>query len=78
MLRPGGRVGITDIVAENHLTPDERAQRGSHVGCIAGALSEKEYREGLTGAGLVDVEVEYTHRVADGMHGAIVRASKPV
>ncbi len=71
-------VGITDIVAENHLTPDERAQRGSHVGCIAGALSEKEYREGLTGAGLVDVEVEYTHRVADGMHGAIVRASKPV
>ena len=78
VLRPGGRVGITDIVAENHLTPDERAQRGSHVGCIAGALSEKEYREGLTGAGLVDVEVEYTHRVADGMHGAIVRASKPV
>ncbi len=78
VLRPGGRVGITDIVAENHLSPDERAQRGSHVGCIAGALSEEEYREGLTGAGLVDVEVEYTHRVADGMHGAIVRASKPV
>ena len=78
VLRPGGRVGITDIVAENHLSPEERAARGSHVGCIAGALSEEEYREGLTGAGLVDVEVEYTHRVADGMHGAIVRASKPV
>ncbi len=77
VLRPGGRVGITDIVAENHLAPEERAERGSHVGCIAGALSEEEYREGLTGAGLVDVEVEYTHRVADGMHGAIVRASKP-
>ena len=78
VLRPGGRVGITDIVAENHLSREERAARGSHVGCIAGALSEDEYREGLTGAGLVDVEVEYTHRVADGMHGAIVRASKPV
>ena len=78
VLRPGGRVGITDIVAENHLSREERAERGSHVGCIAGALSEDEYREGLTGAGLVDVEVEYTHRVADGMHGAIVRASKPV
>jgi SAM-dependent methyltransferase len=77
VLRPGGRVGITDIVAENHLSPEERAERGSHVGCIAGALSEEEYREGLTGAGLVDVDVEYTHRVADGMHGAIVRASKP-
>ena len=77
VLRPGGRVGITDIVAENHLSPEDRAKRGSHVGCIAGALSEEEYREGLTGAGLVDVDVEYTHRVADGMHGAIVRASKP-
>ncbi len=77
VLRPGGRVGITDIVAENQLSPEERAERGSHVGCIAGALSEEEYREGLAGAGLVDVEVEYTHRVADGMHGAIVRARKP-
>ena len=77
VLRPGGRVGITDIVAENRLSPKERAERGSHVGCIAGALSEEEYREGLAGAGLVDVEVEFTHLVADGMHGAIVRAKKP-
>jgi len=77
VLRPGGRVGITDIVAEDRLSPEDRARRGSHVGCIAGALSEEEYREGLAGAGLVDVEVEFTHRVADGMHGAIVRARKP-
>ena len=76
VLRPGGRLGITDIVAENRLSPKDRAERGSHVGCIAGALSEEEYREGLEGAGLVDVEVELTHRVADGMHGAIVRATK--
>ena len=78
VLRPGGRVGITDIVAEDRLSPEDRARRGSHVGCIAGALSEAEYRQGLTSAGLVDVEVEFTHRVADGMHGAIVRARKPV
>ena len=77
VLRPGGRVGITDIVAEDRLSPGDRAERGSHVGCIAGALSEQEYREGLTAVGLVDVEVEFTHRVADGMHGAIVRARKP-
>ncbi|MEX2614137.1 MAG: arsenite methyltransferase [Gaiellaceae bacterium] len=77
VLRPGGRVGITDIVAENRLSPTDRAERGSHVGCIAGALSEEEYREGLASAGLVDVEVEFTHLVADGMHGAIVRATKP-
>lgn len=78
VLRPGGRVGISDIVAEDRLTLADRAERGSHVGCIAGALSVSEYREGLSAVGLTDVEVEFTHPVADGMHGAIVRASKPV
>ena len=77
VLRPGGRVGITDIVAEDRLTRADRAERGSHVGCIAGALSVSEYHEGLAEVGLVDVEVELTHAVADGMHGAIVRAVKP-
>ena len=77
VLRPGGRIGISDVVAEDRLSPEERAERGSFVGCIAGALSEDEYRDGLTQAGLVDVEVRFTHRVADGMHGAIVRATKP-
>jgi arsenite methyltransferase len=78
VLRPGGRVGIADVVAENQLSAAERAERGSFVGCIAGALSEGEYRRGLEEAGLVDVEVQFTHRVADRMHGAIVRARKPV
>ncbi len=77
VLRPGGRVGLSDIVAEDRLSPADRAERGSHVGCIAGALSESEYREGLTAAGLDRVEIEFTHSVADGMHGAIVRARKP-
>jgi SAM-dependent methyltransferase len=77
VLRPSGRVGIADIVAEDHLRPADRAERGSHVGCIAGALSVSEYRDGLVAAGLTDVDVELTHAVADGMHGAIVRAIKP-
>jgi arsenite methyltransferase len=77
VLRRGGRVGISDIVADDRLSQADRAERGSHVGCIAGALSESEYREGLTAVGLADVEVELTHVVADGMHGAIVRARKP-
>ena len=77
VLRPGGRVGLSDIVAEDRLTPADRANRGSYVGCIAGALSVSEYRDGLAAAGLVDVEVELAHEVADGMHGAIVRARKP-
>jgi SAM-dependent methyltransferase len=77
VLRPGGRIGISDVVAEDRLSPADRAARGSHVGCIAGALSLSEYRDGLEAVGLVDVEVELTHPVADGMHGAIVRAHKP-
>ena len=77
VLKPGGRVGVSDVVAEDDLGPEERAERGSYVGCIAGALSRSEYVEGLRAAGLEDVSVEFTHEVADGMHGAIVRARKP-
>ena len=77
VLRPNGRLGVSDIVAEDRLDPETRAERGSYAGCIAGALSESEYRDGLAASGLVDVEVVLTHEVADGMHGAIVRARKP-
>jgi arsenite methyltransferase len=77
VLRPGGRLGISDIVSDDRLSAEERAERGSFSACIAGALSEGEYREGLAAAGLVDTEVVLTHEVADGMHGAIVRARKP-
>jgi arsenite methyltransferase len=77
VLRPGGRIGITDVVADDALTPDDRAERGSYVGCIAGALSFGEYEAGLRAAGFEDVSVTPTHPVADGMHSAIVKASKP-
>jgi len=77
VLRPGGRVGITDIVAEDSLSPGERAERGSYVGCIAGALSFSEFENGLRAVGLTDVSVTSTHLVTDGMHSAIVKATKP-
>jgi SAM-dependent methyltransferase len=76
VLKPGGRVGISDVVAEDRLGPGDRAARGSYVGCIAGALSVSEYKAGLDAAGLVDVSVEFTHEVADGMHNATVKAVK--
>lgn len=77
VLRPGGRLGISDVVAEDRLTPAERAARGTYVGCIAGALSRGEYLEGLAAAGFVDAEIRFTHEVADGLHGAVVRATRP-
>jgi hypothetical protein len=77
VLKPGGRIGISDVVAEDHLTPEDRAERGSFVGCIAGALSRREYLDGLTAAGFVDADVTFTHETVPGLHGAIVRATKP-
>lgn len=77
VLVPGGRVGVSDVVAEDHLTPADRAERGSYVGCIAGALSRAEYLEGLAAVGFAEAEVSFTHEVAPGLHGAIVRAVKP-
>ena len=77
VLRPGGRVGVSDIVADDALSPAERAERGSWAGCIAGALSRSEYEAGLAAAGLTDVQVTYTYPVADGMYAATVRAVKP-
>jgi arsenite methyltransferase len=78
VLKPGGRLGISDVVAENRLLPSERLERGSYVGCIAGALSKGEYERSLAAAGFEDVTVEFTYEAADGMHGAIVKATKPV
>ncbi|MFK0236579.1 arsenite methyltransferase [Streptomyces vinaceus] len=77
VLKPGGRIGISDVVADDTLTPEQRAERGDYVGCLAGALSFSEYRRGLTSAGFTHIEITPTHAVADGMQSAIVRAVKP-
>lgn len=77
VLVPGGRIGISDIVARDDLPPDQRAQRGSYAGCIAGALPVGEYRRGLRAAGFTDIAVTPTHQVADGMHSATIRAHVP-
>ena len=76
VLKPGGRIGISDVVAEDHFSSEQRVERGSFVGCIAGALSKSEYEAGLEAAGFGELSVEFTHQVADGMHGAIVKAVK--
>lgn len=76
LLRPGGRIGISDVVTEDRLTAAERAERGSYVGCIAGALAVSAYRAGLEAAGLTDISIVFTHAVGDGVHAAIIRAVK--
>ncbi|MGD0602312.1 MAG: arsenite methyltransferase [Streptosporangiaceae bacterium] len=77
VLVPGGRIGISDVVAEDQMSAADRAAAGSYVGCIAGALSRAEYLAGLTAAGFTEVSVTFTHEAAPGLHSAIVRAVKP-
>jgi arsenite methyltransferase len=77
VLRPGGRIGISDIVASDTLSPAQRAERGSYAGCIAGALSFSEFASGLEGVGLTDVSITTSHEVGDGIYSAIVKARKP-
>jgi 2-polyprenyl-3-methyl-5-hydroxy-6-metoxy-1,4-benzoquinol methylase len=77
VLAPGGRIGIADVVAEDHMTAADRVAAGSYVGCIAGALSRAEYLDGLAAAGFADASVTFTSEAAPGMRSAIIRAVKP-
>jgi SAM-dependent methyltransferase len=77
VLVPGGRIGITDVVAKDHLSPADRAAAGSYVGCIAGALSRSEYLDGLAAAGFADPSVTFTTEAAPSIRSAIIRAVKP-
>ncbi|GMQ86189.1 MAG: methyltransferase domain-containing protein [Acidimicrobiia bacterium] len=76
VLRPGGRLGIADVVAQNELSAEERVERGSWVGCIAGALSFAEYEDGLAAAGFTAISIKPSHAVAEGMFSAIIQAHK--
>jgi arsenite methyltransferase len=77
VLKPGGRIGITDVVAEDQLSAEDRAERGAWVGCIAGALTKAEYEKELGAAGFADISVAFTHQVGDGLHSAIIKATRP-
>jgi ubiquinone/menaquinone biosynthesis C-methylase UbiE len=77
VLAPGGRIGISDVVAEDHLSEADRAARGSFSGCIAGAFSRQEYLDGLAAAGFAEASVRFTHEAEPQMHAAIIQARKP-
>lgn len=77
VLRPGGRLGVSDVITDDHLTDTERLERGSFVGCIAGALAITQYENGLRDAGFTDVTITRTVTVGDGVHSAIIKATKP-
>jgi SAM-dependent methyltransferase len=77
VLRPGGRFAVSDVIADPDMDDATRADLAQWTGCIAGALTEDEFRSALAAAGLVDVEIRPTHRVHEHAGSAIVRARKP-
>jgi arsenite methyltransferase len=77
VLRPGGRFAVSDVIADDAMDATTRADMAAYTGCIAGALTEAEFRSALADAGLADVEISETHRVHEHAGSAIVRARKP-
>jgi SAM-dependent methyltransferase len=78
VLKPGGRFAVSDVIADSDMGQATKADMAAWTGCIAGALTEREFRESLAGAGLEDVDIRETHRVHEHGAAAIVRARKPV
>jgi arsenite methyltransferase len=76
VLKPGGRFAVSDVIADEGMDDLTRADMQQWTGCIAGALTEAEFRAALAAAGLVDVEIRPTHRVHEHAGSAIVRARK--
>ena len=77
VLRPGGRLGISDVIADENLDPAQRAQAEQRVGCASGALTHRQYSELLQAAGFAAVSITLTHQAEPGLHSAIIKATKP-
>ena len=77
VLRPGGRFAVSDVIADPDMDDVTRADMAAWTGCVAGALTEAEFRDALTGAGLTEIEIRETHRVHEHAAAAIIRARKP-
>jgi arsenite methyltransferase len=78
VLRPGGRFAVSDVIADEDMDDATRADMAAWTGCVAGALTEREFASALEAAGLAEVEIRATHRVHEHAASAIVRARKPL
>lgn len=77
VLRPGGRLAVSDVIADLGMDDATGADMAQWTGCIAGALARQQFDDALAAAGLVDVEIRETHRVHEHAGAAIIRATKP-
>jgi ubiquinone/menaquinone biosynthesis C-methylase UbiE len=77
VLRPGGRLAVSDVIADPRMDAATKADMAAWTGCVAGALTEHEFRGALVTAGFEDIEIRSTHRVHEHASSAIIRARKP-
>lgn len=77
VLKPGGRLGVSDVTADDRADPAQLARAEQQVGCLAGALTQPEYKRLLVSAGFSDATITSTSQAADGLHSAIIQATKP-
>jgi arsenite methyltransferase len=77
VLVPGGRFAVADVIADEDMDEATRADVAAYTGCIAGALTRREYEGALEDAGFVDIEIRETHRMHTHAGSAIIRARKP-
>jgi arsenite methyltransferase len=77
VLRPGGRFAVSDVIADPDMNEETRLDMAAWTGCVAGALTETEFRRALEGAGLEQIEIRQIHRVHQHAGAAVIRARKP-
>jgi SAM-dependent methyltransferase len=77
VLRPGGRLGVSDVIAGEGIDPARLAAAEQQVGCLNGALTQRQYAGMLQAAGFTGITVTPTHEAGPGLHSAIVQAIKP-
>jgi SAM-dependent methyltransferase len=77
VLRPGGRFAVSDVIADPDMDEATRVDMAAWTGCVAGALTEEQFRTALQSAGFEQIEIRETHRVHERASAAIIRARKP-
>jgi len=76
VLRPGGRLGISDVTADEGTDPRQLAEDEYWVGC-GGMLTQQQYTTLLVAAGFTAITITGTHQAGPGLHSAIIQAAKP-
>ncbi len=78
VLKPGGRLGISDVIADETIDPANLSEAENRIGCTAGTLTEPRYRDLLDAAGFIAVSITTTSDAACGLHSAIIQACRPL